>query len=118
MRVLGTNSDIDNGCYMKLYTLNELPESVEIVSLFDLVSASGVVRVPNTSIKSEETFDDSDSQQKILNSLIEKAPHGANAIIGIKLSSAIDGVGNGISHKHYLFHTYIGTPAVIIDKSA
>lgn len=89
-----------------IYTLDAV-EGHEIVKTFGMVEATTVVRVSEvTGLR--KLFDaERTTHQDALNALADAAPDGANALLGVRVSTATCTDGDG---DILLMLTYIGTP--------
>lgn len=91
---------------MLLLTTEALQENWVIEEVFDMVYARGNIEVSFKGLLRGFILRKRNEAQEILENLAKLAPPEANAIIGIKVSTATHKFKDGV----HLFTTYIGTP--------
>lgn len=92
-----------------IYTV-ERPEGHKILNTFGMVEATTVVRLSELTGLNKMFEGDGASHQDAMNALADVAPNTANAIVGVRVSTACCTDGEG---KILLLITYIGTPVEI-----
>ncbi|CAG9169675.1 hypothetical protein [Cupriavidus pinatubonensis] len=90
-----------------LLTVEAAPAGYEVREVFTLIQFTKRLRVTEASASAAEC-------QDALDVLSAAAPDGANAVLGVRLTSTAVSVDGEI----YLFLTYLGTPARIVEKDA
>ena len=89
-----------------IISTGELPVGMEINEIYPMVQATGSFEF-RPGRNTEELM-----LEKIKEELINKSPEEANAIIGVKVTTTANNYPGGST----IFATYIGTPAIIIEK--
>ncbi|HEY9189792.1 MAG TPA: heavy metal-binding domain-containing protein [Sulfurovum sp.] len=97
---------------MTVTTTETLPEHMKIRSMFSMIEITHKIQISQKGLIKGFLQRKRDEHQEALDKLIESAPAEANAIIGVKHSTATHTFPEGT----FLFITYIGTPVVIEDK--
>lgn len=94
---------------MLMITTQNLPEGFKIKQVFPLVMAVHTFQLSKKHIIAKLFGDQEEKLEDVFNDLASQAPAGANAIIGIQLSSTSQQFSNGA----LLYLTAIGTPAFV-----
>lgn len=90
---------------MLLVTTDSLPDSCEIVDVYEMVQATTSLSVAQKGVVGKLLGNKEEYSQAVQSGfkmLEESAPTGANAIIGVKLTTCATG--------SYMYLTYTGTP--------
>lgn len=90
-----------------LLTVESAPAGYEVRELFTLIQFTKRLRVTEAGASAAEC-------QEALDVLSAAAPEHANAVLGVRLTSTAVVVGGEV----YLYLTYLGTPARIVEKDA
>lgn len=90
-----------------LLTVEVAPAGYQISQVFTLIQYTKRVSMTDAGARAAEC-------QEALNVLSQSVPEGANAVIGVRVTSTAVAAGEGI----YLYLTYTGTPARIEPISA
>lgn len=90
-----------------LLTVEAAPAGYEVREVFTLIQFTKRLKVTETGASAAEC-------QEALDVLSAAAPDRANAVIGVQLTSTAVVVGGEV----YLYLTYLGTPALIVEKDA
>lgn len=91
---------------MLLLTTEVLPENCVIEEMFHMVYTRGTIEVSSKGLVRGYLERNRNEAQELIDNLASLAPAEANAIIGIKVSTAVQRFTNYV----LLFTTYIGTP--------
>lgn len=92
-----------------LYSTDKMPLGIEVKEMFPMIQFTGAVEISKKSLMRSIFEKNKNEYQIIMDNLIAYAPHEANAIIGVQVSTAAQSFNNVTN----LYVTYIGTPAII-----
>jgi regulator of nucleoside diphosphate kinase len=98
---------------MMVTTTETLPENLKIKSMFSMIEITYKIQISQKGLIKGFLERKRNEHQEALDKLIESAPSEANAIIGVKHSTATHVFPEG----SFLFITYIGTPVVLEEKN-
>ncbi|HEO98986.1 MAG TPA: heavy metal-binding domain-containing protein [Epsilonproteobacteria bacterium] len=98
---------------MMVTTTETLPENLKIKSMFSMIEITYKIQISQKGLIKGFLERKRNEHQEALDKLIENAPSEANAIIGVKHSTATHVFPEG----SFLFITYIGTPVVLEEKN-
>ena len=98
---------------MTVTTTETLPEQMRIKSIFSMIETTHRIQISQKGLIKGFFQRKRDEHREALDKLIESAPSEANAIIGVKHSTATHTFPEGT----FLFITYIGTPVVIEETN-
>lgn len=91
---------------MLLLSTDHIPVSHEIQTVFDMVEVTYPIQISSKGVVQGFLERNRNEHQEAMDLLVQAAPAGANAIIGIKVTSAAQAFSDG----SFLYLTYIGTP--------
>ena len=97
---------------MTITTTETLLEHLKMKSIFSMIEITHKIQISQKGWIKGFMERKHDEYQEALDNLIESAPSEANAIIGVKHSTATHTFPQGT----FLFITYIGTPVVFEEK--
>ena len=87
-----------------LLTTDSAPDGWKIERILTMIQLTTRIKVTDSGLRSEEC-------QEALDMLADSAPDEANAVIGIRVTSSTLTIEDTV----YLYLTYIGTPAIIVE---
>lgn len=93
---------------MLLLTTETLPPGCIVTKVFSMIQITHAIEVSQKGWWRSITEASRDQYQEAYDRLAAAAPREANAILGIRATTACQAFGNGM----FLYLTYIGTPAV------
>ena len=91
---------------MLLLTTDHIPGGHEITLAYSMIETTYRIQISEKGIVKALLARGGNEHQDALDHLAKQAPAGANAIVGIKVSTAAQAFGDGV----FLYMTYIGTP--------
>ena len=91
---------------MLLLSTDHIPVSHEIETVFDMVEVTYRIQISSKGLIQGLLDRNRNEHDEAMQLLAKVAPSSANAIIGIKVSSATQAFNEGT----FLYLTYIGTP--------
>ena len=94
-----------------LLSTEKLPEDIRVHNVFQMIQFTGQVELSKKGLIKGFLDRNRNEYQEVLDNFIALAPKEANAIIGIKIETCIGQFSNGA----YIFITYYGTPAKLIQ---
>jgi len=94
---------------MLLLTTPTLPEGLVVKQVFSMVFITKPIEISNKGLVRGFLERDRNEYNEALELLEAQAPKGANAIIGIQISTAAQQFSNGT----FLYMTITGTPALV-----
>lgn len=97
---------------MLLLTTETLPQGLVVTEMYSMVQITKAIEVSNKGLLRGLLDRNRNEYQEAMDALAQSAPPEANAIIGIKATSAVQHFSNGT----FLYLTYIGTPATYVEE--
>jgi regulator of nucleoside diphosphate kinase len=94
------------GVQMLLLSTDHIPVPHEIETVFDMVEVTYQIQISSKGLIQGLLERNRNEHNEAMQFLVKAAPNGANAIIGIKVSSATQ----AFNRDTFLYLTYIGTP--------
>ena len=91
---------------MLLLSTDHIPVSHEIETVYDMVEVTYRIQISSKGLIQGLLEKKRNEHEEAMQFLVKAAPKEANAIIGIKVSSATQAFNDGT----FLYLTYIGTP--------
>ena len=96
---------------MLLLTTDHIPGRHEITFVYSMIEVTYTIQISQKGFIKALLDRNRNEHQEALNLLARQAPADANAIVGIKVSTASQDFGNGV----FLYLTYIGTPVIYAE---
>lgn len=96
---------------MLLLTTDHIPGEHEITFAYSMIEITYRTQISQKGIIKAFLDRNRNEHQEALDLLARQAPANANAIVGIKVSSATQNFGN----EAFLYLTYIGTPVTYAE---
>jgi len=97
---------------IELLTTENLPENLMVLEVFGLLQYTGFVEISEKGMLRRLFDQGGHTHQDVLDEFVALAPEEANAIIGIKVSTATQFHNDRI----LLCVTYIGNPAILVER--
>ena len=96
---------------MLLLTTDHIPGGHEITFAYSMIETTLTIQISEKNLIKTLLERNRNEHQEALDLLAAQAPTDANAIVGIKVSTAAQAFGNGV----FLYLTYIGTPVIYAE---
>lgn len=98
---------------MTVTTTEILPEHLKITAMFSMIEITHKIQISQKGLIKGFLERKRNEHQEAYDKLVASAPGEANAIIGVKHSTAIHTFPEGT----FLFITYVGTPVVLEERN-
>lgn len=95
-----------------LLTTDKLPAGMAVAEVFNMVQFTGTVEISERGVVVGLFERKRTEYQDIIDAFSASAPHEANAIMGVQVSTSTQ----AFSDTTYLYITYVGTPVVLVSE--